>query len=360
MPTPERPTLVLAIDGLRAAALGAYGQTAYETPALDRFAAEGVTHDWCYAPTPEPRELYERLAPKLDARTVVLTDDEAAVTPLVDAGLRVVTVAAPEADTVAASIEATTYAAVWSGFAEAIAELAAEGLPGLVWLHSRGLYGPWDAPITLVETLVDEDDPAIRPDVTPPDSEHDDASSPEACDARFAAGCRYAAQVMTLDACLAGWLDVVDGLFEGEDLRVIVAGLRGFPLGEHGRIGGVDPRLFSEQQQAPLLVRDPDPATRFIRHAPPTTLDDALTALLAGDPVTGGVARLESAAATALIKPDWMVRRPAGEDAAAELYVKPDDRWEQNDVASLEEATADELQAELADQTGVAATGRAG
>ena len=38
--------LVIAVDGLRAAALGAYGNTTFPTPALDQFAADSIVFDW--------------------------------------------------------------------------------------------------------------------------------------------------------------------------------------------------------------------------------------------------------------------------------------------------------------------------
>src|SRR6478736_5724691 len=53
--------LVIVVDGLRASALGAYGNTSYPTPALDRFAAESLLLDWCYAPSPDLADIYHTL-----------------------------------------------------------------------------------------------------------------------------------------------------------------------------------------------------------------------------------------------------------------------------------------------------------
>src|SRR6478672_1225251 len=50
--------LVIVIDGLRASALGAYTNTSYATPALDRFAAESLLLDWCFAPSPDLPDIY--------------------------------------------------------------------------------------------------------------------------------------------------------------------------------------------------------------------------------------------------------------------------------------------------------------
>ena len=53
--------LVIVVDGLRASALGAYGNTSYPTPSLDRFAAESLLLDWCFAPSPDLPDIYRAL-----------------------------------------------------------------------------------------------------------------------------------------------------------------------------------------------------------------------------------------------------------------------------------------------------------
>ena len=58
---PERSILVVAVDGLRAAALGAYGNTAFGTPALDQLAAESFLFDSCLAPAAELAPIYRAL-----------------------------------------------------------------------------------------------------------------------------------------------------------------------------------------------------------------------------------------------------------------------------------------------------------
>ena len=335
------PTIVIAIDGLRASALGAYGQTAYDTPAFDALTAESRTYEWVYARTPDPKDFYAELASHLMAQASVLVTDNCEVTvPIRSCFGAVVEIETPTPSEPAPTVEDTTTAATWAALAEALVEANAAGSQ-LVWLHTRGLYGPWDAPVALMESLIDEDDPEVTPDVTPPDLLTDDD------DERFAATCRYAAQVMALDACLGGLLDIVDGVYEGEDYRLIILGLRGFPLGEHGRIGGVDTRLFSEQQHAPLLVREPGINARLDRSATPMTLDAAIVALLAGAKAPSDPVLLSSPDSRVIISDDWLLRAPAEGANTPELYVKPDDRWEQNDIASLEEELTAELLALL-------------
>ena len=334
-------TIVLAIDGLRAAALGAYGATTYATPTLDQFAADGELTEWCYADTPQLADLYAKFVQ--ENGTLFATDDKQVVKlPFAQQFKRSTLLPAPQVEKPAESIGETTQAAAWGGFAEALIEHAQSldaGEHVFAWFHARGLYGPWDAPPASYYSLLGEDDPVPENTTERPDVFFDDNGSAEACDARFAAACRYAGQVMTLDACLAGWLDVIEPLFEGEALRIVLMGVRGFPLGEHGQIGGVDTRLFSEQQQVPLLVRTGDPARRFVRDPQVTTLSTALS----NDSNESVV--LTSETSQAVVTADWLLRRCD----ETELYVKPDDRWEQNDIASLKEDVVTELETHLKD-----------
>ena len=53
--------LVVVVDGLRASALGAYGNTTFPTPALDRFAADSLLLDRCYSPSAELEQIYHAL-----------------------------------------------------------------------------------------------------------------------------------------------------------------------------------------------------------------------------------------------------------------------------------------------------------
>lgn len=341
------PTIFATVDGLRAAALGAYGQTSYETPALDAFAAEGTTYEFAYAPTADPSEVFAQMLPRMKQRSLILATDEPSLADRFGDHFRsnsVINLTWP--DQVATTIDQMSIANVWASFAEAaVAAFATEEAQSKVlWLHTKGFYGPWDAPPELFEPLCDEEDPEVTAQVAPPECEPE---AKEAADARFAASCRYAAQTMALDACFGGWLDVIDALFEGIEHRVVLSGTRGFSLGEHGQIGGTDSRLFSEQQHVPLLVRDSGPARRFMRRSSPTCLVQALLEEIGcGTPEEdAALVRSWSSSARTVRNNDWLLRKPV--NGNAELYVWPDDRWEQNDVASLRPAVVEELLAEF-------------
>src|SRR4029078_2579812 len=53
--------LVIAVDGLRPSALGAYGNTTVPAPPRDELAAESLLVEWCYAASPDLSDVYRAL-----------------------------------------------------------------------------------------------------------------------------------------------------------------------------------------------------------------------------------------------------------------------------------------------------------
>ncbi len=392
-PMSERHILVVAVDGLRAPALGAYGNTAFGTPTLDDLSAESFLFDACIAPAVELPAIYQALWQSLHPQR---TDEymagtgEASGTPvtlpslltkrgyqstLVTDAAEVATLAAAagfsECVQISGDVESTGGASGTQKRAEdvsqtALARLAADACdivaapgraPQFVWVHARGLYGPWDAPLELQEALLDEGDPPPVATVAPPDLTIADSDDP---DTAFRYGVAYAAQVMVFDACWEALREAVARGGESGDWLVMLLGVRGFPLGEHRRVGGVDRRLYTEQLHVPWLVRFPDGMGRLARSdrlVSPLDLLPTLMDWIGGDANKNG-ARCDGRSVLPLVRsarapwrdallsgsnnsdtrairtPGWSMRydEPA---AGGELFVRPDDRWEANDVAAL-------------------------
>ena len=397
---PDVNVLVIAVDGLRASALGAYGNTAYLTPALDQFAAESFLLDNCFANSTELRlnyrSLWESVHPlRRDAAvslpslshllsshgyvTALLTDDPAvAALPAATGFDECVTIAdaVPERrDDLSETSMARLFATACEQLTPSTGDAAIQTGPRFVWVHARGMYGPWDAPLELQEPLLEseEGDPSPCESLLPPDVDGDAATDP---DAAFRWSCGYAAQIIVLDACLDGLSQSLRELSTHEEWLVVLCGIRGFPLGEHGRVGGIDARLFAEQLHVPLLWRSPNCVGRLARGGVLTTHVDLLPTLLdaidcrdrsadnqsdglsllplVDRPTASGRDAIVAAGAggiRSIRTADWSLRREPveaieGVDGAAsasadddrwrrELYVRPDDRWEANDVASL-------------------------
>jgi hypothetical protein len=386
--------LVIVVDGLRASALGAYGNTSYPTPALDRFAAESLLLDWCFAPSPDLPDIYRAMwhsrrtptshpvasFPQVFAdagyATTLVTDDDwlSTYASAVEFGRILNNASSTSKRAVDAS--ASNIARAFSA-ANAQVGQARGDKPRLVWLHARGMYGPWDAPLDLQRVLLDDDDISPIQSVATPELVINSADDP---DTAFRYACAYSAHVMVLDECLEKLMNTTYGNANGGWL-VTLLGARGFPLGEHGTIGGVDPRTHAEQLQVPWLVRFPDKRGQLARVGALTSHHDLLPSLLDwidGDcklgrssfdgmsvvPFASSIGTAwrnatisASTSARSIRTASWCLREdvPQQNGAAAattveftpELYVRPDDRWEANDVAKLCPEVVEELRAAL-------------
>ena len=396
MPKPN--ILIVSIDGLRASSLGAYGNTAFDTPSLDEFAAGSFLLDACYAPAVELPDIYRALwqsrhplrpvttgtqgesLPQFFASrgyvTSLITDDPAlsafstAFHDIVGDG------AAPgysNSEVRARGISETAMAHLFARACETVLS-ETQSAPRLVWLHSKGMYGRWDAPLEMQQALREEGDPPPVESALPPDLTITGADDP---DAVFQYSCAYAAQVMVLDECWNALMAAVGSVRSDDGWIIVLIGARGFPLGEHGRIGSVDPRLYGEQLHVPWLIRFPNGLGRLARSGALTSHFDLLPTIAAsldetspaisanGDGINvaqlARSARAEwrdalisaSATSRSFRTAGWCLRQDvpfaeietasSAERPSGELYVRPDDRWEANDVAKLCGDTVDAL-----------------
>jgi arylsulfatase A-like enzyme len=371
---PAHNILVVVVDGLRASALGAYGNTSFPTPALDHFAADSFLLDWCYATSTDLGAIYCDLwqenagslpqqAKSQGYATTLVTDDPVLKSYLGAAHFDHCLSPAASRNNVdrvarAVDIAQSAFARLFLTAAKNVASMTGDS-PQLVWLHSRGMYGPWDAPLDLQQSLLEENDLPPIETVTPPELVIGASDDP---DVAFRYGCAYAAQAMVLDDCWEMLLDAVDAGGGANRWLVSLVGARGYPLGEHRLIGGIDPRLYGEQLHVPWLIRFPDATGRLARSNQLATHLDLAPSLV--EPIEGMSVRTLAANARtawrdahiatsaaghrAIRTADWCLRgNPVvrldettgrqGETPVpeVELFVRPDDRWEANDVAKL-------------------------
>lgn len=343
------PSIVVTIEGLRASALGAYGNTWYPTLGLDRLAAESCVYDGCYIASPDRQAALGLFAQSIASAAnspegVAVTDcgDSIAALGLVVEGVRRIEPPTPKLP--ADSIEEAHIARMCAELLDAIASQPTP--PSLAWLHLRGMLGPWDAPHALAVELCDEDDPQPLPS-TQRQVIVAEGSYTLPADVVFQESCRYAAQVIALDTCIEGLLMGLDAHFGEHGFDFLLAGLSGYSLGEQGKLGG-DPMtsVYSSGRHIPLLARRADGAGRLHRDA--SLLTESLMAgglsqgTISDDPAAEVFLRGNGSAA--LRTPDWLLISQPG---SYELYAKPDDRWEANDVASRCATEVDSLAARL-------------
>jgi arylsulfatase A-like enzyme len=239
------------------------------------------------------------------------------------------------------------------------------------------LAGPWDAPPSLRERYRDEEDPPIPTFTTLPSRTLPDDVD---LDERFALSMAYAAQVSLLDVCLGGLFEHLEETGLDRRTAVVVCGVRGLALAEHHRVGFDDRRLYAENVHVPWVMRLPEGRGRLRRSQALVqpgdllpTVAELLNVSTTGSgrsllPLVDGTATtirdrtpIVGSGEFALRTPRWSLRvvEPTEQyEARAELFVKPDDVWEVNDVADRCPDAVNELRHCYADTVAALTAGR--
>lgn len=369
--------LCLVLDRLNLGYLGAYGNSWIETPGFDRFAAESFLFDQAMIDSPRLDLLYRSLwqgghalspyagvdlARRLGERSVdtfLLTDDPAVAQfdgsehfsrrRLLDS---------PMPDAPAESLEETCLAGRFAELIDWLGSAPTEGRPFLAWCHFGALGTVWDAPRDFRLRYVEEGDP----------EPNDEAAVPRRClgadadpDELVAVSQAYAAQVLVWDACFEALLEHLDESGLAKDTLVIVMGVRGFPLGEHGLIGDGELGLFDPLVHVPLAIRRPgeadlarsqamvEPADVFATILDVFGLDAAgsptgqsLLPIVRGelDSLRDRQAALDGGRQYAFRTKSWHLT--LGDQSR--LFATPDDFWNHNDVADRCQEIVESLQ----------------
>lgn len=402
MPLPS--ALIVSVDGLHSGFVGPYGNTWVRTPNLDALAAQSFVFDQALIAHPslarvcdafwtvlrrdagsagegEPASLAQVVA-QAGVETLLATDDPAVLEHPRAAGFarRVLLPSGePRADHAADEVGETELAQACLAAADCLREARA---PFFVWIHLRGLTGPWDAPQELREQYADPEDPPTPRFVAVPDVELPADPDPDEVLGMVHA---YAGQVTLVDTCLDVLREALAEHPAAGSAVFSLIGARGFPLGEHGRIGGSTAPLYSELLQIPWFWQLPGGAGALERSSALVQQQDLAATLLAwwgldGDApqeqVAGNRSRWAALAGGQSVLPlvageraalrdriylagesgeellrtaAWLLRS-AGSDANSrvELFAKPGDRWDVNEVADRAPHIAEALAAALA------------
>jgi len=377
--------VVIVVDGLHVGHVGAYGNAWIETPALDRLAAEGFVFDQFLINSPHLKSLYRSYwrglhpldwqeppeegpsLPKLLASagvTTALLSDEPEVVwhPAARAFDSVVPFELPDEAQVAEEIDQTHLAGAFARIVDWL-ESAPESF--LLWCHLRGLGGLWDAPLEFRARYADEEDPDPPSSAEVPCRMLEEDYDP---DHLLGISQAYAGQVSLLDLCLGAMLEFLQTGPLGENTLVVLLSARGFPLGEHRRVGVYDDALYGELVHVPLVLRFPDslgeaarsqalvqPADLWatlldwwrIADPPPSPVAKSLMPLVReeNESLRDRLCLCNGGVGKAIRAPAWYLR----EGPEPELFVKPDDRWEVNNVSDRCRDVVERLQKGLAD-----------
>ena len=353
------PVVCLIMDRLSVEMLGAYGNTWVGTPCFDNLAFSSILFEQNLLTSPFIKHFYnavwhggaasgDALPGRFGANgldTLLITDEIKLKGD--QSGFADISFIAPEFDSNGSCTETEKF------FAAAAEQLARVDKSALVWLHSNCLGRDWDAPYEMRKWYAAEEDPPPPKSqdaphfLTGPDTDPDEILGWVQA---------YAAQVSHWDQCLGHFLDVIDDHPILKDALLVVGGCRGFPLGEHRAVGAgsldnPDCELYGELLHFPMLCRVPG-GPYAVRHSGLMQPEDLFAMMRQWLDQDGKDAALlgtnflewENFSRSAVISehsnggwsvrtPAWFFRYPGQADKSGELYLKPDDRWEVNNVA---------------------------
>lgn len=368
MSSPARNIIVISVDRIGAAWLGPYGGTHSHTNALNQFAAESLLCEFVLADSwkleSAVRGFWQglpsysnaqtnwpalaRLATEKGLKSLLLSDELSLLDHPLAAGFEEQMLFDPgDALRTAKSTEATRIGRLFQMAASKIDE-PSDGL--LFWIHAGAMNHIWDAPYSMREELVAENEPAPPDFVVPPSkllaANHDP-------DERLGIVTAYAAQVAAIDIVLGKFIAKVNERFSRDDTMIVFLSPRGLAMGEHLAIGTAGDSLRGEVLQVPCIVRFPRGEHQLIRLGGIFGASDVYSTIAAalGAETSGWGHDLASLAAERLAPPQWSLAREEtetalrtynwfyrtsnGDDAVKEeLYAKPDDRFEGNEIAA--------------------------
>jgi arylsulfatase A-like enzyme len=395
--------IVISIDGLHHGFTGCFGNTWIQTPALDSLAAQSALFDRYYTSTLKlPAVLYSlwnyrrksvpRMLTEQGFDTIWMTDSETLfLNEHTDGFSKRFFIDRQDSDSPADTLEQT-------GFYRSMQQLIDTAClqtkhwkinrqkQFFLWMHLSGFRSNWDFPSSYRNKHRDiKEDPPPYMEVCPPKFPKKNFDSgtylPDMIQSVNEA---YSGGVANLDDALAMLLDAAENGVFGKDTALVLLSARGFSLAEHGKIGITDD-YYNENIHLPLIIRLPQDIFAGIRSSALLNQEDlagffsgirtgaekntsVIAALALDNPLKAGsdettlrqhIRFHETSSQKAVVTPDWFLRLTKPEQARTEssetkypaepvpeipeLYVKPDDYWEVNNVADRCPGTVEKL-----------------
>jgi len=261
--TGPTPIIVLAVDGLRADALGSYGALA-KTPAFDALAAESVRFEWSFAQAPQIQPsmatLFSGMYPTTNG--LRLPGDYMA-----DEAATLAEVLGSAGYSTAAFVEGGGGSSDY-GLAQGFGSYQTVAQPGdaaIEWMRSHAdenfllVFGGWSNPaLEKVKALLEggnqPEGMAMRVQEVLGSRATDAPINFDEADLQWARAW-YAARVQVIDSLLEGFMNEVRGLGLDQRAVIVVLGSNGFALQEHDDLFGET--LYTPVTHVPMMVRMP-------------------------------------------------------------------------------------------------------
>ena len=394
MNSKPRYVVVVTVEGLGTNLVGCYGGAVAPTKNLDSFACRSIVFDQFWADTFRPVDILESMwtGVHFAARCNILSpsDPSSLSDPLLERAMLITdSNHVIEESTLAdfgsvLMIESDSNASVEDDqtqfnrlFETALGQWATQldEFP-ILWIHSRGLNGTWDAPYDYRSVMCDEGDPEPPFDTAPAQLTLTDETDP---DEVFGLACSMGAQSMVLDDAWSMIEEILEQLGIADDCLQVLAGVQGYPIGEHGYVGNDAEALYAETLHLPLIVRpgnqmkvgvrvpfmvQPNSVLKTLsgwldghKHVNSTAPDSVCTNLVTETdalpaehwPVKNQLAYSCYQDQVHVAVPAWSCRwsnstsLDAESTQRVELFATPDDRWQQNEVSQRAVSIVEEL-----------------
>jgi arylsulfatase A-like enzyme len=337
---------ILAIDvpALHLGYLGCYGNDWVATPNIDRLASESVVFD---------RHYYDCEQPQPFAGTghhLSLADAPNLGNILKENKIAFELVQGKD------SLAVKSFQQVIDKTIKALADGR-----NFVWARFSSMAPPWNLRGDLLDSYCEEED---EPWPDPPHGPLEDGDDLPRLQNTYAAVMTY------VDARLGTLIDEVRERGFAEDTLICLTVPCGLPLGEHGLIGYAQPSVHEEFVHLPLMLRLPGAEAaglrinaltqpvdlfatwlEFLNIKPPPSQGFSLWPL-----IRDGISQVRPHAcsrvccgqevALSLRTLEWAFLLPMVDDSSepGRLYVKPDDRWEVNDVRQQHMELTEEME----------------
>jgi len=393
MGSKPRYVVVVTVEGLGTNLVGSYGGAIAPTKNLDSFACRSIVFDQFWADTFRPVDVLESmwtgvhfaarcyassqsdpstLCNPLLERAMLITDSSDVIeeSTLADFGsVLMIDSESRESSEDEQSQFGRLFETALGQWATQLDEFP------ILWIHSRGLNSTWDAPYEYRCVMCDEGDPEPLFDTVPGQLTLTEETDP---DEVFGLACSMGAQAMVLDDAWSMIEEILEQLEIADDCLQVLAGVQGYPIGEHGYVGNDAEALYAETLHLPLIVRPGNQMKVGVRvpfMVQPNSFLSTIARWLVGDIESNSVSPdfvctdlvLETEALPAelwpvknqlayscyqdqihVAVPAWSCRWStttlnADESQRVELFATPDDRWQQNEVSQRAVLIVEEL-----------------
>ncbi len=381
-PVESAPIVIITAEGLATAALSCYGSSWNPTPEFDEIASRGCVWDRLIAASTDPLDVLgvwmdasggSWRSPNHSRGTIELFTDDARVAQHPSAvRMDYVDLIGERAfRTRTRPYERVEQTRMGRLFASAMDRMTQPNPPGVLWIHTSSLVSTWDAPryLAVVDDEVWEDDAPseeVELIVHPSDDElapekpaaFFDTITPASLQLKVDSHPDLAMSWMRTYGCQVRLLDLLIGVVRDFEpcnhAKLVIAGTSGFALGENGWIGSGAGPIRSSRLRLPLVMSKP----RSLR-VPHLISSDAVPSLLGrlsgeSEPVVSESEwvqaqselepriRIRGDEQTCLLAtPGWfLVEEPTSEP---QLFLKPDDAADVNNVARLREDIVQQL-----------------